>query len=165
MAPSQFIGELRLFPYSRVPSGWAFCNGQTMSINQNMALFSLLGTMYGGDGRTTFGLPDLRGRVALGAGSGYTQGQAGGVETVTLNIAQLPTHIHFANIVNFNADDGPAGNYFAAANAAYQPPPNDTLLSPDTISNTGGNQPHENRQPYLVLAYAIALQGTFPSRN
>jgi microcystin-dependent protein len=160
-----FLSEIRLMSFNFAPKGWALCNGQLLPINQNQALFSLLGTLYGGNGQTTFALPDLQGRVPMHEGQGFTLGQRGGEEAHTINQQEFPTHNHFVNVVNANANAGPAGNYFAAANQAYQPAPANTNLAPNSITNTGGSQPHENRQPYLALTFAIALQGIFPSQN
>jgi microcystin-dependent protein len=160
-----FLSEIRITSFNFAPKGWALCNGQTLPINQNQALFSLLGTTYGGNGQTTFMLPNLQGRVPISWGMGNTLGQVGGSESVTLTLQQLPQHYHLVNVVNANANAGPAGNYFGAANQLYQPPPPGTPLANSTISKTGGSQPHENRQPYLSLNFIIALQGIFPSQN
>ena len=158
-----FISEIRILSFNYPPKGWAFCNGQLMPINQNQALFSLLGTTFGGDGRVNFALPDVRGRVPIHVGSGHTLGEKGGQESHTLTQSEFPTHNHLANVINSNANATPAGNFFAAANAAYQPAPPNTALAPNTITNTGGSQPHANQQPFLTLSFAIALQGIFPS--
>jgi len=158
-----FLAEIRLMSFNFAPKGWALCNGQTLPINQNQALFSLLGTTYGGNGQTTFALPDVRGRVPMHEGSGFTLGQRGGEEAHTITQQEFPTHNHFVNSVNSNATVGPAGNYFARANQAYQPAPANTNLAPNSITNTGGSQPHENKQPFLAITFAIALQGIFPS--
>ncbi len=160
-----FIGEIKLMSFNFAPKGWALANGQTLPINQNQALFSLLGTTFGGNGQTTFALPDLRGRAPMHEGNGYTLGERGGEEAHTLSQQETPTHNHLVNAVNSNANAGPTGNYFAAANALYQPAPGDTTLAPNTVSNTGGSQPHANQQPYLCVSFAIALQGIFPSQN
>ena len=160
-----FLGEIKIMSFGFAPKGWALCNGQSLPINQNQALFSLLGTTFGGDGRTTFALPDLRGSIPMHSGDGHVLGERDGTESVTLNIQQLPMHNHLVNVVNANATAGPAGNYFASANALYQPPPPNTILSPTTISTVGNTQPHENRQPFLTLSFAIALVGIFPSPN
>lgn len=169
-----FLGELRLFGGNFAPQGWALCNGQLLPINQNQALFSILGTTYGGDGRTTFALPDLRGRVPThqGQGSGlspYVIGETLGVESVTLNVNQMPAHQH---TVNASANKGnkasPIGEYpatdAAGITAEYNATPTG-VMNAGVISPAGGNQPHENRQPTLVLTWIIALQGIFPSRN
>jgi microcystin-dependent protein len=160
-----FLSEIRIFGFNFAPKGWALCNGQFLPINQNQALFSLLGTTYGGDGRVNFALPDLRGRVPIDQGSGHTLGEKGGTESVTVNMQQMPAHNHLMNILNSNADATPAGNFFAAANQAYQPAPGNTTLAPNSVTNVGGSQPHLNQQPFLVLSFAIALQGIFPSQT
>jgi microcystin-dependent protein len=160
-----FLAEIRLMSFNFAPKGWALCNGQTLPINQNQALFSLLGTIYGGNGQTTFALPNLQGRVPVHEGSGFTLGQKGGEEAHTITQQEFPQHNHFVNVVNANASVGPTGNYFAAANNAYHQAPANTNLAPSSITNTGGSQPHENMQPYLAVTFAIALQGIFPSPN
>jgi microcystin-dependent protein len=172
----QFLGEVRLMPYTFAPRTWTYCAGQLLSIAQNSALFSLLGTTYGGDGRVTFALPDLRGRAIVGTGNSswgnVIEGQIGGQETVTLIQSQLPLHNHMWLADNTGADTPPpGGNYFAAGRASGQPrglygnPTTPVVLAPTTLGVTGGSQPHDNMQPYTVLAYCIALQGIFPSRN
>ncbi len=160
-----FLGEIRIFSFQQAPVGWAQCNGQLLPINQNQALFALLGTTYGGNGQTTFALPDLRGRapVHVGGGAG-TQGAASGEEAHTLTISEMATHQHLASASNANADQ-PIPSILASANNAYTSAANLTTLLPQTISNAGGSQPHVNMQPYLVLNCCIALQGIFPSRN
>lgn len=177
-AQDPILGEIRMFAGTFAPRGWAFCDGQLLSISQNTALFSLLGTTYGGDGRTTFALPDLRGRVPIHAGNGpglspRQLGQKGGVENVTLNINQIPSHNHAATIVlpadsTVGTSDKPQGMY-PARNAAAIPQYGDSLNAAlaggsVTISNSGGNQAHENMQPFTTVHYIIALQGIFPSR-
>ena len=173
-----FIGQVVLFAGNFAPRNWAFCNGQIMSINQNTALFSILGTTYGGNGQTTFALPDLRGRVPVSAGQGpglsnYVLGEMIGTENVTLTINQMPTHTHF---VNANAATGNAGSPSGAiwAEGAGRPPPSTYTTgapgSPVTMSSSalqpvGGNQPHPVLQPLLALNYIICLQGIFPTRN
>jgi microcystin-dependent protein len=163
--PLAFQGEIRLMSGNYAPEGWMFCEGQALSIKEHASLYSLLGTTYGGDGRTNFRLPDLRGRVAIAHSPSHPLGQAGGSESITLTLDELPGHYHFAGAVDANAGVGPAGHFFAAANAAYEPAPMTTTLAPNTISHVGGNGPHENRQPYTALAYAICLRGVFPSEN
>jgi microcystin-dependent protein len=160
-----FLSEIKIMSFPFAPKGWALCNGQMLPINQNQALFSLLGTTFGGDGRVNFGLPELRGRVPIHVGSGHTLGERGGQESHTLTQSEFPTHNHLANVVNANANAGPAGNFFAAANALYHPAPANTNLAPSTITNVGGSQAHANQQPFLTLSFAIALQGVFPSPN
>ena len=164
-----FIGEIRLVPFTFAPRGWALCAGQLLPINQNQALFALLGTNFGGDGKATFALPDLRGRVPLGAGEGasgssYPLGSTGGQETVKLTVGQLPAHSHRVransgpSTANAPADAVPAsgGAYAATQNAK---------MSTAMLANSGAGQAHDNRQPYLSLNYIIALQGIFPSQN
>jgi microcystin-dependent protein len=160
-----FLAEIRIMSFNFPPKGWALCNGQLLPINQNQALFALLGTTYGGDGQTTFALPDLRGRIPMHNGNGHTLGERGGQEAHTLTQQEMPTHTHVVNAVNSNANTDPPGHFLAVANALYQPGPQNTSLAPDTITNVGGSQPHENRQPFLTLSFAIALQGIFPSQN
>ena len=161
-----FLGEVRMFSFGQAPKGWALCNGQLLPINQNQALFSLLGTSYGGDGRVNFALPDLRGRVpcSTGGNAGDTNGVQTGTESVTVTIAQMPTHPHLASASVTNADQ-PIPSILARSNNAYTSAANLTAVLPATISNSGGSQPHENMQPYLVLSFCIALQGIFPSQN
>ena len=164
-----FIGEIRLVPFNFAPRGWALCAGQLLPINQNQALFSLLGTEYGGDGRTTFALPDLRGRVPLGAGqpvtgSSYALGATGGQETVKLTTGQLPGHAH---PVHANSAAGTTKNpatAYPAGGGAYAANRN-VRMKPAMIGRTGGGGEHENRQPYLSLNYIIALQGIYPAQS
>ena len=160
-----FLSEIRIMSFNFAPKGWALSNGQLLPINQNQALFSLLGTTYGGDGRVNFALPDLRGRVPIHVGDGHTLGEKGGQEAHTINVQELPTHYHLVTVFNNNANATPAGNYFAAANLTYQPAPPNTNLAPDSVTMTGGAQPHTNQQPFTVLSFCIALQGIFPSPN
>jgi microcystin-dependent protein len=161
-----FMAELRLMSFNFPPKGWAQCNGQLMPINQNQALFSLLGTTYGGNGQTTFALPDLRGRVPIHLGNGWLQGQAAGEEFHTLTQAEMPQHVHLAHASSRDADQpNPTGALLAGANNAYANPNALTTLHPASVSNVGGSQPHENRHPYLVLNWCICLIGIFPSRN
>ena len=170
MPTGTFLGEITLVPYSFAPRGYAFCNGQILSISQNTALFSLLGTTYGGDGVTTFGLPDLRGRCALSSGQGpglssYALGEQTGTETVTLTTGQMPAHGHTANARDDDPNSPVVTNNLLANLQAYSNKAANTTLKNTMIGQTGGNQPHENRQPLLVLNYCIALQGIYPSRN
>ncbi|HEU0134386.1 MAG TPA: tail fiber protein, partial [Allosphingosinicella sp.] len=164
-----FLSEIRLFSFNFPPKGWAFCNGQFLPINQNQALFSLLGTTYGGNGQTTFALPDLRGRLAMHEGAGHTLGEKGGTESVTLNIQQLPQHLHFLQGANKNGDQPiPTGNLLGNVNNLYRSaaPTNKLLpLLAGTVTNVGGSQAHTNMAPYLALNFCIALQGIFPSPN
>src|SRR4051812_13926176 len=163
-----FMSEIKITSFSFPPAGWATCNGQLLPINQNQALFSLLGTTYGGDGRVNFALPDLRGRIPIHRGGGFTQGQVGGEEAHTVNINELPQHFHFAAASNTDGDGPAPGNAAVLATSPtkyWNQPTNLTTLIPGTIGNTGGSQPHQNMQPYLTLLYCIALQGIFPSQN
>lgn len=170
-----FLSEIKIFSFNFPPKGWAFCNGQLLPINQNQALFSLLGTTYGGNGQTTFALPNLRGQVPLHMGNGFTLGQTGGQEAHTLTISELPTHIHSLvpgnNSVGGNANNAtqgvPGGNFLANSGKTVFT----TVANPNAamggaaVNNVGGSQPHVNMSPYLVLNFCIALQGIFPSRN
>ncbi|GAB3843850.1 tail fiber protein [Hymenobacter terrigena] len=174
-----FVGEIRLLPFNFAPSGWALCQGQLMSISQNTALFSLLGTQYGGDGRTTFGLPDLRGRAMVGMGQGagltnYPQGTMVGTESVTLLSNQLPAHTHtFSATVPVSTvagdNNSPAAGYFATGNSQYGDSGGGGNMAAGLLNGTsaptGGSQAHENRMPFLVLNYCIATQGVFPQRQ
>ncbi|MFL6843448.1 MAG: phage tail protein [Allosphingosinicella sp.] len=161
-----FMGELRLVSFNLAPQGWAFANGQLLPINQNQALFALLGTTYGGNGQTNFALPDLRGRVPIHRGSTFTQGQKVGEEAHTLTLQEMPTHIHFQQAVTDNGDiDLASGANLASFNNGYRGFSNAQALAPSAVSNVGGSQAHNNMQPYTVLNVIIALQGIFPSHN
>ena len=161
-----FLSEIRIVSFSFPPKGWAFCNGQLLPINQNQGLFSLLGTTYGGDGRTTFGLPDLRGRAPMHVGA-HVLGEKAGRESHSLVASEMPLHTHAVNAANADATTGnPANNVPAKATSPmYRAPTALTGLHPQSVSNVGGGQPHENMQPFLVLSFVIALQGIFPSQN
>ena len=169
-----FIGEIRIFPYNFAPRGWSFCSGQLVPVSSNTALFSLLGTIYGGDGRTTFALPDLRGRAAMhqGRGPGLTTrtiGQRFGSEDVLLTEPTMPNHTHFFRCLqSFGDSDNPSGRVPAEALLGETPwstsNPNVQMRS-TTISSTGGTQSHDNMQPYEVLNFCIATVGLFPSRS
>jgi microcystin-dependent protein len=169
--PTPFMGELKIVAFNFAPQGWAFCNGSLMPINQNQALFSLLGTTYGGNGQTNFALPDLRGKIPMhrtGNNNGFTQGQAGGQQAHTVTTAELPTHAHFFNGTHTEGTTPiPQGQAYANAPGvnAYAPPTNLTSIVPGTVTNVGGSQPHNNMSPYLVLNFVIALQGFFPSNG
>jgi microcystin-dependent protein len=161
-----FLSEIRIMSFVFAPKGWALCNGQLLPINQNQALFSLLGTTYGGDGRLNFALPNLQGNVPIHMGSGFTLGQKGGEQAHTLSIAELPTHVHVASGTNANGSAAvPGGALLGAFNNAYTQPANLTSINPATISNVGGSQAHLNMQPFLTLSFCIALQGIFPSQT
>src|ERR1700730_12028034 len=174
-----FLAEIKIISWNFPPKGWAFCNGTLLPINQNQALFSVLGTTYGGDGRVNFGLPNLQGRTPFHVGNGIVLGERGGEQTHTLNISELPTHFHVPQadsaLGTSNTPD-PSGKVLAqsggsggspvqpfAANIYNTATPNANLNPP--LGNTGGSQPHENMSPYLVLNFIIALQGIFPSPN
>jgi microcystin-dependent protein len=163
-----FLSEIRLMSFVFPPKGWALCNGQLLPINQNQALFSLLGTTFGGDGRVNFALPDLRGRVPIHVGSGHTLGERGGEQAHTLSIAELPTHTH---VLGASPSGGnvpvPSGAVPASAAPAalYNPPDSLAALRAGSLANTGGSQAHLNMQPFLTLSFCIALQGIFPSPN
>jgi microcystin-dependent protein len=165
-----FLSEIRIMSCVFAPREWALCNGQLLPINQNPALFSLLGTNYGGDGRVTFGLPDLRGRTPIHFGSGHALGERGGAQAHTLSIAELPTHTHLVSGTSSSTDPGgtnlPTGNLLAAGpNELYAAPSGLVAMGPSTVSNTGGSQAHLNMQPFLTLNFCIALLGIFPSPN
>jgi microcystin-dependent protein len=166
-----FLSEIRIFSFNFAPKGWAICNGQFLPINQNQALFSLLGTTYGGNGQTTFALPNLQGRVPLHEGSGHTLGETGGEPAHTLSTSEMTTHFHGAPkaAVSANANASafdPTGNLWAnsgKSNFTLDAPT--AAMSPTCISSVGGSQAHLNMSPYLVLNFCIALQGIFPSQN
>ena len=161
-----YLSEIKIMSFPFAPKGWAQCNGQLLPINQNQALFSLLGTMYGGDGRVNFGLPNLQGRVPVHIGSGFTQGTLGGEQAHVVTVGEAPMHVHTAMATSTDGDSPiPAGNFLGAADNMYAPLSNPVNLTPATVTNAGGSQPHDNMQPYLVLNFCIALQGIFPSQN
>lgn len=169
-----YLGEIKLMSFNFPPKGWALCNGQLLPINQNQALFSLLGTTYGGDGRVNFALPDLRSRVPIHFGGGHNLGERGGEENHTLSQAEIPTHVHTwqatsAPALADNNGFNPAGNVLAQAPATdpIYTAPNNPLsgMAAGVVANAGGSQPHPNMQPSLVLSFCIALQGVFPSPN
>jgi microcystin-dependent protein len=184
---SPFLGEVRPFPYNFAPRGWAFCQGQILSISQNTALFSLLGTFYGGNGTSTFALPDLRGRVAVSQGTGaglssYVIGEQTGAGTCTLLSTEMPAHTHVpytrvqpvTELATKMRPTAQAGDYLTRFNTLptvvgkmWNTPPleNSTTLHPSFIGLAGGNQPHNNVQPVLAINYCIAMQGVFPARN
>ncbi len=162
-----YLSEIKIFGFNFPPLGWAQCNGQLLSIASNSALFSLLGTTYGGDGRTTFGLPDFRGRVPMHVGTGFNLGSQAGVEAVSLIAAQIPAHTHTVKASAATVDQtSPSGNLWGsgAAEQGFNAA-GGGAMNAGAISNTGSGQPHENRMPYLVLNICIAVQGIFPSRN
>lgn len=169
-----FLGCIAIFPFGFAPKGWAQCNGQLLSIQQNAALFSLLGTTYGGNGTTTFALPDLRGRTILSygtspVGTNYVLGEVGGTETVTLLTTQIPSHTHSFNANTASGTAGEPGDILASPTGinCYNAPGSPVTLNPGSITPLAGgaSTPHNNLQPYLTLNFCIALQGIFPSRN
>jgi microcystin-dependent protein len=164
-----FLSEVRLVSFVFPPKGWALCDGQLMPINQNQALFSLLGTTYGGDGRVNFGLPDLRGRAPIHMGNGHVLGEHGGEASHTVTIAEMPTHVHSLQAVN-GAENGNTPQAHLLANTSgnlgvYGPATNLASMFPGDVSNVGGSQAHLNQSPFLVMNWIIALQGIFPSQN
>lgn len=164
-----FLSEIRVMSFGFAPQGWALCDGQLLPINQNQALFSLLGTTYGGNGQTTFALPDLRGRVPIHVGAGHILGERAGEQAHTLSIAELPQHTHILNATSAAATGAvPGGNLLAttaATDPLYAGVSNLTAMGAASVSAVGGSQAHPNMQPHLVLSFCIALQGIFPSRN
>ncbi|MCW2738053.1 tail fiber protein [Nocardioides sp.] len=159
-----FLAEIRLMSFAFPPKSWALCDGQLLPINQNQALFSLLGTTFGGDGRVNFGLPDMRGRVPIHVGWSHTLGERGGEQAHTLSVAELPTHTHQMSGSSADADTVmPTGNVVGRSSQLYGPPVQQTVLDPSTDGSTGGSQAHLNMQPFLTLSFCIALQGIFPS--
>jgi microcystin-dependent protein len=170
----QFVAEIRIFPFNFAPTGWALCQGQLLPITQNTALFSLLGTTYGGDGRSTFALPDLQGRLPMHPGQGgglslHSLGEMGGSETVTLHTSELTTHPHGLRAdaldpADTNVPSPSASLALSTGGGLYQSSSN-TQLAPQALPSVGGDQPHNNLQPYLTLNFCIALQGIFPSRS
>jgi len=161
-----FLSEIKIVSFNFAPKGWALCNGQLLPINQNQALFSLLGTTYGGDGRVNFALPNLQGRIPNHVGNGFTLGEVGGETAHTLNISELAQHTHtpLGNKTNPASSAGAGGNLWGFDTGGFHSAQN-SAMNPAAIGNTGGNQPHENMSPYLVLNFVIALQGIFPSQT
>lgn len=162
-----FLSEIRIFSFNFAPKGWALCNGQLLPINQNQALFSLLGTTYGGDGRVNFALPNLQGKVPIHMGNGQSLGQTGGEQNHTLSQSEMPTHVHG---LNASSEAGnvptPLGSLLGSPlNATYRPGGTPAAMDGTSISNTGGSQSHPNMQPFLTVNVCIALQGIFPSQN
>jgi microcystin-dependent protein len=169
-----FVAEIRIFPFTFAPKGWAFCNGQLLPLSQNTALFSLLGTTYGGDGKATFALPDVRGSAPMHPGQGaglslYDLGQSGGSETVTLLQSEMPAHSHQLRAAAQDAADvglvSQSSSLGQATGGAPYQNAADTQLAPEALPPAGGNVPHNNLMPYLTLSFCIALQGVFPPRG
>lgn len=168
-----FVGEIRMFGGNFAPAGWAFCNGALLPISENETLFNLIGTTYGGDGQSTFALPDLRSRIPIHVGSGFVQAQTGGEESVTLTTNQIPGHPHVALASTTGSSNNPSGNFFAneggtgsnqvslynTAPTAFQ------TISPNTVASTGGNQPHDNMVPFLAVNFILSLFGIFPTQT
>jgi microcystin-dependent protein len=166
----QYLSELRLVSFGVIPKGWAQANGQSLPINQNNALFALLGTTYGGNGQTNFNLPNLLGRAPIHAGNGYTLGQNGGEASHTLTVPETPLHLHTLQGINgaFTVNAGPANNLLSNTTGnlgIYGPPNNLEYMFPADIGIAGGSQPHPNQSPFLVMTWLIALTGIFPSQN
>src|SRR4051812_7092074 len=164
-----YVGEIRMFGGNFAPAGWMFCEGQLLPISENETLFQLIGTTYGGDGESTFALPDLRGRVPIHQGNGFTLAETGGVETVTLTVSQIPAHSHaFIASTNTGTGTAPEGNVLAQTSGAilaYKTQSPTAALSPLAIGSVGGSQPHNNFQPYLCVDFIISLFGIFPSQT
>lgn len=163
-----FLSEIRIFSFGFAPKGWALCNGQLLPINQNQALFSLLGTTFGGDGRVNFALPNLQSRVPIHVGNNHALGERGGEQAHTVSLAEMPTHTHTATATSTNGGVIiPTGNLLAGGTPQlyHAPDANLTPLNAGTITNVGGSQAHLNMQPFLTLNFSIALQGIFPSQN
>jgi microcystin-dependent protein len=161
-----FLSEIKILSFNFAPKGWAMCNGQILPINQNQALFSLLGTTFGGDGRVNFALPDQRGRIPIHVGGSHTLGERAGEQAHTLSIGELPTHTHSLQATNTNAaTNDPTDALLANSTASYHAATNLTSLNPGSVTNAGGSQAHLNMQPFLALTFCIALQGIFPSPN
>jgi len=163
-----FLSEIRVMGFNFPPRGWALCNGQLLPINQNQALFSLMGTTYGGDGRVSFGLPNLQGRTPIHMGSGHTLGERGGEYAHTLSQSEIPAHTHVLTGMSVDASTDVPTNTSMLAKATvdmYRTPAAAVALEPGSISNAGGSQAHLNMQPYLALNFCVALQGIFPSQN
>jgi len=162
-----YVGEIRMFAGNFAPAGWAFCDGSILPISENVTLFQLIGTAYGGDGQSTFALPDLRSRVPMHQGNGFTLAQTGGEETVTLTVGQIPAHTH---VPQANSGTGtqtsPAGNVWAnSANFPYSSNAPAAAMDPAAVGSAGGSQPHDNMIPFLVVNFIISLFGVFPTQN
>lgn len=160
-----FIGELRLFSFNVIPKGWLPCNGQLLAVNQNQALFSILGTTYGGNGQTTFALPDLRGRVPVHAGNHVSLGQRAGEETHTLTVQEMPDHTHSVSGATTSSSNKAAGNVWGNAPSPMYSAKGTVQMNAQALTSAGGSQPHSNMQPYGVLSYCIATVGIYPSRS
>ena len=164
---SPFIGEIRMFGGNFAPAGWAFCNGALIPISENDALFNLIGTTYGGDGQSTFALPNLQSRVPVHVGPGFAQGQSGGAETVTLTTSQIPSHSHTALANTAGTQSSPANNVWANSSLGQfdNTNPPDSTMAPQAIGASGGSQPHDNMIPFLAVNFILSLFGIFPSQT
>jgi microcystin-dependent protein len=160
-----FLSEIKIVSFNFPPKGWAFCNGQLLPINQNQALFSLLGTTYGGDGRVNFALPNLQGRIPIHEGNGFTLGEVGGEVAHTLSLSELPAHNHVPVGVDAATVASPSGNLWGNSNNPAYSNATNAAMNPACVLPTGGSQAHDNMSPYLVLNFIIALQGIFPSQT
>jgi microcystin-dependent protein len=163
-----FIGEIRMFAGNFAPAGWAFCAGQLLPISENETLFNLIGTTYGGDGQSTFALPDLQSRVPIHQGNGFILSETGGAEEITLTVNQIPAHSHpLSGTTAVGTAASPQGNVLAASGSSnvYRPGPGAAALAPEAVGPAGGSQPHSNLQPYLGLNFIISLFGIFPSQT
>lgn len=163
-----YVGEIRMFAGNFAPAGWMFCDGQLLPISENETLFTLIGTTYGGDGQSTFGLPDLRGRLPIHQGNGFILAETGGAEEITLTVQQIPAHTHPFVASNAVANDpNPANNTLGESSAIslYQSASPNAPMAPQMISSVGGSQPHTNFQPYLCINFIISLFGLFPQQN
>jgi microcystin-dependent protein len=162
-----FLAEIRIMSFVFPPKGWALCNGQLLPINQNQALFSLLGTTYGGDGRVNFGLPNLQGQTPMHTGNGHTLGERGGEQSHTISLSEMPVHTHALMASSSPGNDPNPGAHVLASplNLSYRQPDALAPLVAGTIAGAGGSQAHQNMQPFLILSFCIALQGIFPSQN
>jgi microcystin-dependent protein len=165
---SPYVGEIRMFAGNFAPVGWMFCQGQILPISENETLFTLIGTTYGGDGQNTFALPNLASRLPIHQGPGFTIGQSGGVEAVTLTVSQIPAHSHVPSCSTAQGTQpGPGNNVWASTSPAtnYSDPPASVAMSPAAMQSTGGSQPHDNMVPFLVVNFIISLFGIFPSQT
>jgi len=164
---ASYVGEIRLVGFNFAPAGWALCNGQLLAISQYEPLYSLIGTLYGGDGTSTFGLPNLQGRVPVSQGNNYPMGQMAGAYQVTLTGPQLPSHNHLINCQNGSsgASGSPVNNYFGLGSKIIYAPPGTLATMGSIVGQTGGSQAHENMQPYLTVNYIISLFGNFPTQG
>ncbi|HEX7169047.1 MAG TPA: tail fiber protein [Acidimicrobiales bacterium] len=161
-----YLGEIKIAAFQNPPNGWALCNGQLLPINQNQALFSILGTRYGGDGQTNFALPNLQGCVPIHRGGSHDQGEKAGQDAHTITISELPAHTHLMmGLAADGAGTDPTNAFYAKSTNGLYDTPSNLVAMPQAVTAVGGSQPHENRQPFLALTFIIALQGIFPSRN